>query len=115
MLYVRATLAAGILAAAFFLGAAQAQTIGCTGPTGGNCVPTVPFTAAGAINAANPLPVAGGASSGTPITGNATGSTSAVVGTLAGTAGKTTYICGFTVSAIGGAADPGPVTIAGVT
>ena len=44
MLYVRATLAAVILAAAFFLGAAQAQTIGCSGPTGGNCVPTVPFT-----------------------------------------------------------------------
>jgi hypothetical protein len=50
----------------------------------------------------------------TPITGNANGTTGAVVGTLAGTAGKTTYICGFTVSAIGGTADPGPVTIAGV-
>ena len=49
-----------------------------------------------------------------PITGNANGTTGAVVGTLAGTAGKTTYICGFTVSGIGGTADPGPVTIAGV-
>src|SRR6516164_11560844 len=51
----------------------------------------------------------------TAITGNANGTTGSVVGTLAGVAGKTTYICGFTVSAIGGTADPGPVTIAGVT
>jgi hypothetical protein len=114
MLYVRATLAAGILAAAFFLGAAQAQTIGCSGPTGGNCVPTVPFTTTGAINAANPLPVSSGANSGTAITGNAAGSTGAVVGTLAGTAGKTTYICGFNVSAVGGAASVGPITVAGL-
>jgi hypothetical protein len=51
----------------------------------------------------------------TPITGNANGTTGAVVGTLAGTAGKTTYICGFTVTAFGGTADPGPVTVAGTT
>jgi hypothetical protein len=51
----------------------------------------------------------------TAITGNANGTTGAVVGTLAGVAGKTTYICGFTVSAFGGTADPGPVTIAGTT
>jgi hypothetical protein len=50
----------------------------------------------------------------TPITGNAAGSTSAVVGTLAGTAGKTTYICGFDVSAIGGTAAIGPITVAGL-
>src|SRR6516164_11194415 len=49
-----------------------------------------------------------------PITGNANGTTGAVVGTLAGTAGKTTYICGFTVSAIGGAATVGPITVAGL-
>lgn len=48
------------------------------------------------------------------ITGNATGTTSAVVGTLAASAGKTTYICGFNVSAIGGTAAVGPVTIAGL-
>lgn len=53
--------------------------------------------------------------SGTPITGNATGSTGAVVGTLAAAVGKTTYICGFDVSAIGGTAAVGPVTIAGLT
>lgn len=51
---------------------------------------------------------------GTPISGNATGSTGAVVGTLAGTSGKTTYICGFNVSAIGGTAAIGPVTVAGL-
>jgi hypothetical protein len=49
-----------------------------------------------------------------PITGNATGSTSAVVGTLAARPGATTYICGFDVSAIGGTAAVGPVTVAGL-
>lgn len=47
------------------------------------------------------------------VLGNATGSTSAVVGTLAAAASKTTYICGVAVSAIGGTATIGPVTIAG--
>lgn len=47
------------------------------------------------------------------ITGNATGTTGAVVGTLAAVAGKWTYICGFSVSAIGGTATVGPITIAG--
>lgn len=51
----------------------------------------------------------------TPITGNAAGTTGAVVGTLANTSGKTTYICGFDVSAIGGTAAVGPVTVAGLT
>ena len=50
----------------------------------------------------------------TAITGNATGSTGAVVGTLAGVAAKTTYICGFNVSAIGGTATVGPITVAGL-
>jgi hypothetical protein len=36
------------------------------------------------------------------------------VGTLAGVAGKTTYICGFDVQAIGGTATVGPVTVAGL-
>jgi hypothetical protein len=48
----------------------------------------------------------------TSLTGNATGSTGAVVGTLTGAASKTTYICGFSVSALGGAATVGPITIA---
>ena len=49
-----------------------------------------------------------------PITGNATGSTGAVVGTLAALAGKTTWICGFDVEAIGGTAAVGPITVAGL-
>jgi hypothetical protein len=50
----------------------------------------------------------------TAIQGNAAGTTGAVVGTLAATAGKTTYICDFDVSAIGGTAAVGPVTVAGL-
>lgn len=50
----------------------------------------------------------------TPITGNAAGTTGAVVGTLAGTSGKTTYICGFSVDALGGTAAVGPITVAGL-
>jgi hypothetical protein len=49
-----------------------------------------------------------------PITGNGAGTTGAVVGTLAAAAGRTTYICGFNVSAIGGTAVVGPVTVAGL-
>lgn len=49
-----------------------------------------------------------------PTIGVGTGSTGAVVGTLAGTAGRTTYICGFDVSAIGGTAAVGPIVIAGL-
>lgn len=52
--------------------------------------------------------------SGTVITGNAAGSTAAVVGTLAAVVGKTTYICGFNVQAIGGTATVGPITVAGL-
>lgn len=48
------------------------------------------------------------------ISGNAAGTTGAVVGTLAGAATKTTYICGFNVQAIGGTAAIGPITIAGL-
>ena len=55
-----------------------------------------------------------GVPTGAIITGNAAGSTGAVVGTLAAVANKTTYICGFNVSAIGGAATVGPITIAGL-
>lgn len=51
---------------------------------------------------------------GTIITGNAAGTTAAVVGTLASATGKFTYICGFNVQSIGGTATVGPVTIAGL-
>jgi len=109
-----AVLAAAALFFVFFASPADAQTVGCTGPTGGNCVPTVAFTSAGQVTTANPIPVNANPSSLTTITGNATGTTSAVVGTLAGTAGKTTFICGFNVSAIGGTATVGPITVAGL-
>jgi hypothetical protein len=49
-----------------------------------------------------------------PIQGNGSGSTGAVVGTLAGTSGKTTYICDFDVTALGTAASIGPITVAGL-
>ena len=48
----------------------------------------------------------------TAITGNSTGTTGAVVGSLAGVASKTTYICGLNVSATGGTAAVGPITVA---
>jgi len=54
-----------------------------------------------------------GVPTGNIITGNATGSTSAVVGSLSGFVGKTTYICGFSISGTGSAA-VSPVTVAGV-
>jgi hypothetical protein len=58
---------------------------------------------------------AGGFPSGsTALSGNSTGSTSAVVGTLGAASGKTTYICGFNVQAIGGTATVGPITVAGL-
>lgn len=50
----------------------------------------------------------------TAISGNGTGSTGAVVGTLAAASSKFTYICGFSVSATGGVATLGPITIAGL-
>ena len=54
-----------------------------------------------------------GVPTGNIITGNATGSTSAVVGTLPAFVGKTTYICGLSVSSTGSAAIS-PITVAGV-
>jgi hypothetical protein len=68
------------------------------------------------VNSANPLPVSPNSypAGSTPITGNGAGSTGAVVGTLAAAAAKLTYICEFAVSALGGTAAVGPVTIAGL-
>jgi hypothetical protein len=50
----------------------------------------------------------------TSIQGNSTGTSGAVVGTLAAAAGKTTYLCDFDVSALGTAGTPGPVVVAGL-
>jgi hypothetical protein len=49
----------------------------------------------------------------TGIQGNGSGTTGAVVGTLAAAAAKTTYICDFDVSATG-TGSVGPITIAGL-
>jgi hypothetical protein len=48
------------------------------------------------------------------ITGNAAGTTGAVVGTLTAATGKTTYICGFNVSTVGGTAPSSPIIVAGL-
>ena len=48
------------------------------------------------------------------IAGNASGSTGAVVGTLAAAAAKFTYLCDFDVSALGTANTVGPIVIAGL-
>lgn len=80
----------------------------CTqsGPSSAECDP---------VNTTNPLPVSPALPAGAAaLTGNATGTTGAVVGTLAAATGKTTYICGFDVSAIGGTAAVGPITVAGL-
>jgi hypothetical protein len=81
----------------------------CTqsGPTASECDP---------VNTGNPLPdqrTSDYPYNSTAITGNATGTTGAVVGTLTAVAAKTTFICGFNVSAVGTGA-VGPITIAGL-
>ena len=65
------------------------------------------------VTSSNPLPVTILSPPGGAIQGNGTGTTGAVVGTLAASATKITYICGVTISALGGTATIGPVTIAG--
>lgn len=49
----------------------------------------------------------------TPITGSTIGTTAATVATLAGAAAKTTYLCGFTITADATAALAGAATVAG--
>lgn len=99
-------------AAILFFAAAfpcAAQTIGCTGPTGSNCIPVVQMqTAAGQ---------AGYPGNSTPITASATGSTGAIAATLTGAAAKTTYLCGFnyqgsdaTAAVVGNIAVTGTIT-----
>jgi hypothetical protein len=73
-----------------------AQSIGANGSN--NCVDVIP----------GQLPP------GIAITGNGAGTTGAVVATLAASPTKLTYICDFDVSAIGGTASVGPITVAGL-
>ncbi len=85
--------------------------------TSGNCNGTVPGSLPPTTIIQNQpqgqLPW-NGATQATQIQGNNTGTTGAVVGTLAGTSSKTTFICDFDVSAIGGTAAVGPITVAGL-
>lgn len=67
------------------------------------------------IKITNPTPITPYPTGSFAITGNSVGSTAAVVGTLAAFPGRTTYICGFNVQAIGGTATVGPITVAGLT
>lgn len=80
--------------------------------------PVTPIYNGAVLSSSNPLLVSGSLTpypiGGTVITGNSTGSTGAVVGTLAAAVGKTTYISGMIVSAIGGVATIGPITVAGL-
>lgn len=76
------------------------------------CSPLVPLSVwiRGGNPAITPYPTGA-----TPITGNATGTTGAVVGTLTAAAtGRVAYICGLNVSALGGTATVGPITVAGL-
>lgn len=121
---MRHILAAVALVTALFCACAQAQTPNTAGnefrtnTPGKNVVGTVTMCIDQTTKFA--IPCAGNGSGGTAnaaatqIQGNAQGTTGAVVGTLAGAAGQTTYLCDFDVSAIGGTAPIGPVTIAGL-
>jgi hypothetical protein len=108
-------IALALLAFAALCAQASAQT--SYQAAGGGTVPgavQMCVNAAGAAVPCGDVNANGGYGTATPITGNATGSTGAVVGTLAAVSTKTTYICGFDVSAIGGTAAVGPITVAGL-
>jgi hypothetical protein len=79
---------------------------------GGSTVPGSLYLCLDAAGQA--VPCATGGSESVVITAHATGTTGAVVGTLAAAAGVTTTLCGFDVSAIGGTAAVGPITVAGL-
>ena len=79
---------------------------------GSGAIPTIDYnTGNSCVVAASP---GGYPTAATPIIGIGTGTTGAVVGTLAGATAKTTYICGFDVSGIGGTAALGPIVVAGL-
>src|SRR6185437_2963303 len=65
------------------------------------------------VDASHPLPVTTTPTGATQLSGNGSGTTGAVVGTLAAATGKTTSICSFNVSATG-SGSIGPITIAGL-
>lgn len=115
------------LLAVLGISAARAQDMGTVVQSCGNVAQqyAVGSTRPIQVDTNGNLCIAGGGSAGSggggypansiPITGNATGSTGAVVGTLAATPGRFTYICGLAISAVGSAAGAvGPITVAGI-
>jgi hypothetical protein len=50
----------------------------------------------------------------TPLVAKGSGTTAAITGTLTPAATATAYVCGFSVSAIGGTANPGPLVLSGI-
>lgn len=93
------------------LALAQSQRNPCyqtsTATTNGspNCVPD---------GISSPHPVINLAPGGA-IQGNSTGTIGAVIGTLAASVNRTTYLCDFDVSAIGGTAAIGPIVVSGLS
>lgn len=67
------------------------------------------------VYSGNPLPVSPNTypAASTPITASATGTTAATTATLAAAAGKTTYLCGFSIRANATAAATGNATVTG--
>lgn len=98
-------LAIALLLTAISAVSAFAQTVSCSGPTGGNCVPVVVVSPGTGL--------AGYPANATPITASATGTTAATTATLAGVASKTTYLCGFSIRANATAAATGNATVTG--
>lgn len=110
------SLIVALILAVFAWGAATAQTPNPVTPGYQICSTVDPGNTHCSFQPASiatPLPVIT-TSPGAGITGNATGTTGVVVGTLAAAAGKITYICGFDVTAVGGTAQVGPITVAGL-
>jgi hypothetical protein len=101
--------AAALAAAVFLCGGAKAQTVACSGPAAGNCVPVVQVSPGAGL--------AGFPFGATPVGNAFSGAdTATAAATLPAAAGKFTYICGFTVSGLGAtSATPVSVSVATLT
>lgn len=68
-----------------------------------------------AVPCQNGTTAAGYPAGATPIVAVGAGSTASVAAAIAGASGKTSYICGFQISSLGGTATSGPVTMTNVS
>jgi hypothetical protein len=86
------------IAALFFAAPASAQNVNCplVGGIIGNCVPIVELPPTSTL------------------LGVGAGSTGAVTATLTSSTGHLAYLCSFDISALGGTATVGPVTVTGL-